>query len=50
MIVSDISEIENLDFEFPIVVKKPNTSASSGVFLAHDKTELYKIIYEGTMG
>lgn len=43
-LISDLNDIKNIDIKYPIIVKKPNTCSSRGVFKANDSCELNKII------
>lgn len=43
-IISDTRELEKINITYPIVIKRPNSCSSAGVYLAHNKKELYNII------
>ena len=43
-IIADTNDLKRIKIKYPIVVKRPNTCSSSGVFLAHNESELYRII------
>ena len=43
-IISDINDLNKLDITYPIVIKRPNSCSSRGVFLAHSRNELDNII------
>ena len=43
-IISDSLEIEKINIEYPIVIKRPYSCSSRGVYLAHNKSELINII------
>lgn len=44
VIISDIRELDKSTIKYPIVVKRPNSCSSKGVFLAHNEKELDSII------
>lgn len=43
-IISDTADLDKVDISYPIVIKRPNSCSSRGVFLAHDRNELDSII------
>lgn len=43
-VISDTNDLKKVDITFPIVVKRPNSCSSRGVFLAHDIDELNSIL------
>ena len=43
-LISDINDLNKLTIKYPIIVKRPNSCSSKGVFLAKNEKELNKII------
>ena len=49
-VISDIKEIDKVELNYPIVIKRPSSCSGSGVYLAHDRLELNKIINKHFLG
>lgn len=44
MLVSDIGELEKLDFDYPVIVKPTDRSGSRGIFKVENKAEIYEAV------
>lgn len=43
-VISDTKDLEKITINYPIIIKRPNSCSSRGVFKANDESELIKIL------